>query len=51
MKKSYNTPKLSVHGSIEELTQQTVKRFGLNDGIVLSIPTPDGDITVPIGSQ
>ncbi len=48
MKKSYKTPKLTVHGSIEELTQQRVKRFGLDDGIVLSIP--DSDITVPIGS-
>ena len=49
MKKTYNTPKLSVHGSIEELTQQT-KTVGLDDGVTLSIPglTPEGG--VPIGS-
>lgn len=46
MKKSYMTPKLTVHGSVENLTQQT-KKFGANDGIILDIPGTDG---VPIGS-
>lgn len=49
MKKSYNAPKLNVHGSIEALTQQT-KTLGNDDGVVLVIPgltTPDG---VAIGS-
>ncbi len=46
MKKSYITPKLSVHGSVENLTQQT-KVFGSQDGIVVAIPGTDG---VPIGS-
>ena len=49
MKKTYNTPKLSVHGSIEELTQQT-KGLGSQDGVTLVIEglTPEGG--VPIGS-
>lgn len=49
MKKTYIKPKLSVHGSIEELTQQS-KTIGSNDGVTLSIPgvTPEGG--VPIGS-
>lgn len=49
MKKTYNAPKLSVHGSLEGLTQQT-KTIGNNDGVTLSIPgltPPEG---VPIGS-
>ena len=47
MKKTYNTPKLSVHGSVEQLTQKTL---GEDDGTILTIPglTPDGG--VPIGS-
>ena len=51
MKKNYSMPKLSVHGSIEELTQQRIKKFGTNDGILLTIPVPgDPNNTVPIGS-
>jgi hypothetical protein len=49
MKKNYSAPKLSVHGSIEELTQQR-KTIGTNDGVILVIPgltPPDG---VAIGS-
>ncbi|MEM6614635.1 MAG: lasso peptide [Cyanobacteria bacterium P01_C01_bin.72] len=49
MKKSYITPKLSVHGSVESMTQQ-VKTLGKDDGVILVIPglTPaDG---VAIGS-
>ncbi|MEO0013949.1 MAG: hypothetical protein RLZZ535_2338 [Cyanobacteriota bacterium] len=48
MKKSYNSPKLSVHGSIEVLTE--AKTIGKDDGVALVIPgltPPDG---VPIGS-
>ena len=44
MKKTYKTPKLNVHGSVEQLTQ---KVFGEDDGIVLTIP---GIGTGPIGS-
>jgi hypothetical protein len=47
MKKSYNSPKLSVHGSIEVLTEQR-KTFGKEDGVVLVIPNVPVDI--PIGS-
>ena len=50
MKKLYSTPELTTHGSIEELTQQTIKRFGSDDGILLNIPTPTGSTNVPIGS-
>ncbi len=50
MKKAYSTPELNVHGSIEELTHQTRKYFGKDDGIILVIPTPDGGVDVPIGS-
>ncbi len=47
MKKTYNTPKLNVHGSVEQLTQKTI---GKNDGTILTIPglTPPGG--APIGS-
>lgn len=42
MKKSYIAPKLTVHGSVESLTQQTLKEFGGDDGIALIIPgVPD----------
>lgn len=49
MKKTYNAPKLSVHGSLEGLTQQR-KTVGSDDGVILTIPgltPPDG---VAIGS-
>ena len=49
MKKAYSTPKLSVHGSIELLTQQ-VKGLGTDDGVTLvveGLTPPEG---VPIGS-
>ena len=48
MKKVYSAPQLSVHGSIEMLTQQ-VKGLGADDGVTLVISgltPPDG---VPIG--
>ena len=47
MKKTYSTPKLNVHGSVEQLTQKTI---GKNDGTILTIPglTPPGG--APIGS-
>ena len=49
MKKTYNAPKLTVHGAVTEMTQQT-KGLGSDDGVTLVIPgltPPDG---VPIGS-
>lgn len=45
MKKNYSTPKLSAHGSIEELTQSDrAKTFGSGDGILLIVSgvTPPG---------
>ena len=47
MKKTWNTPKLTVYGSVKNLTQQ-IKRFGAKDGIFLAIPGVD--TPVPIGS-
>ena len=44
MKKTYKAPKLTVHGSVEQLTEKT---FGKDDGVVLTIP---GIGTGPIGS-
>ena len=44
MKKTYNAPKLSVHGSVEQLT---AKVFGTDDGVTLTVP---GIGTGPIGS-
>jgi hypothetical protein len=44
MKKTWNTPELTVHGSVESLTQAKPKKFGGNDGFVLIIV----DIPVPI---
>ena len=49
MKKAYNTPKLSVHGSVESMTQ-TVKGLGADDGVTLVIPGLTPDSGVPIGS-
>ena len=49
MKKAYNAPKLSLHGTVAEMTQQT-KGLGTDDGVILVIPgltPPDG---VSIGS-
>jgi len=49
MKKAYNAPALTVHGSVSALTQQ-VKGLGSDDGVILVIPgltPPDG---VSIGS-
>ena len=40
MKKTYNAPKLSVHGSLESLTQiknGDLKKVGTNDGIFTAI--------------
>ena len=47
MKKAYNAPKLSVHGSIELLTQQ-VKGLGADDGVTLVIEglTPPGGVAI-----
>ncbi|MEL6910016.1 MAG: lasso peptide [Cyanobacteria bacterium J06643_13] len=48
MKKAYSRPQLTVHGSVNVLTQQT-KGLGSDDGVILTIPgltPPDG---VPIG--
>lgn len=49
MKKTYIAPKLSVHGSVEQLTLQN-KTIGSDDGEVFTSPglTPPGG--VPIGS-
>lgn len=49
MKRTYNAPKLSIHGSVAQLTEQN-KTVGNDDGVILTIPgiTPDGG--VPIGS-
>ncbi|MGL5832637.1 MAG: lasso peptide [Waterburya sp.] len=46
MKKTWNRPELTVHGSVESLTQaRSGKKFGGNDGFVLIITD---DISVPI---
>ena len=42
MKKTYNTPKLSIHGSVAQLTEKTT---GKDDGVILTIP----GLTVPGG--
>ncbi|MEO1691384.1 MAG: lasso peptide [Cyanobacteria bacterium J06631_6] len=49
MKKTYSKPQLTVHGSVDVLTQQT-KGLGSDDGVTLVIDglTPPGG--VPIGS-
>ena len=49
MKKAYSAPKLSVHGSIELLTQQ-VKGLGSDDGVTLVIEGLTPPSGVPIGS-
>lgn len=41
MKKTWNTPQLTVHGSVENLTQQRKKTTGGKDGIVLVLPNID----------
>ena len=49
MKKNYSAPQLSVHGSIEELTQQR-KTIGTNDGVILVIPGLTPPSGTPIGA-
>ena len=39
--KRWISPKVTVHGSIEEITQQNPKRFGLNDSYFLDINQND----------
>jgi hypothetical protein len=34
-KRSWSAPKLKVHGTVEEITQQIVKNIGPNDNLVL----------------
>jgi hypothetical protein len=34
-KRLYTTPELTVHGTLEEITQQTMKTFGMSDGFFL----------------
>ena len=53
MKKAYSTPTLSIHGSVEMLTQQ-VKGLGSDDGVILVIPglTPDSGVSIgPVGAS
>ncbi|MDJ0797074.1 MAG: lasso peptide [Calothrix sp. MO_167.B12] len=47
MKKTWNAPKLTAYGAVNNLTQQ-VKTFGRQDGIFLAIPGLQSP--VPIGS-
>jgi len=49
MKKAYNAPKLTVHGSVESLTQIT-KGIGSGDGVILNIPNLTPPEGTPIGS-
>lgn len=43
-KKSYTTPKMTVLGPLEEMTQQRIKDFGLEDGYTFQ-GTPIGDVS------
>ena len=48
MKKNYSAPKISVHGSLEKLTQSYTKKIGTKDGMFLAI-NGDPSNTVSIG--
>ena len=47
MKKTYNAPKLSIHGSVAQLTEKTL---GKDDGTILDIPGLTAPGGVAIGS-
>ncbi|MEL7417002.1 MAG: lasso peptide [Cyanobacteria bacterium J06555_3] len=49
MKKTYSKPQLTVHGSVDVLTQQT-KGLGSDDGVTLVIDGLTPPSGVPIGS-
>ncbi|MDJ0616027.1 MAG: lasso peptide [Calothrix sp. MO_192.B10] len=49
MKKTWNAPKLTVYGGVENLTQQT-KTIGNADGVILIVPGLTPAQGVPIGS-
>ncbi len=42
MKKTYEAPKLMVHGTVEKLTQRRKKRFGFSDQFVIVQTVPGG---------
>ncbi|MEL6927309.1 MAG: lasso peptide [Cyanobacteria bacterium J06600_6] len=46
MKKTYSTPELTVHGTVNALTQ-TVKNFGTTDSFSVSVTIPGvGDVSI-----
>ena len=49
MKKAYNAPKLTVHGSVNTITQQT-KTTGRDDGVILIVDNLTPAEGVSIGS-
>ncbi|MBU7581636.1 MAG: hypothetical protein KAF91_01765 [Nostoc sp. TH1S01] len=51
MKKSWNTPELTVYGAVETLTQGRVKQLGSSDALNVQVDlTPIGGGIVPVGS-
>jgi hypothetical protein len=47
-KRLYTVPRVTVHGTLEDITKQGIKRLGLSDGFLLE--GQDGDIIGPIGN-
>ncbi|MEL6927308.1 MAG: lasso peptide [Cyanobacteria bacterium J06600_6] len=50
MKKTYNTPELTVHGSVNALTQQVTKQLGTTDALGLSVVINADGGTISVGS-
>jgi hypothetical protein len=47
-KRQYSTPRLTVHGTLDEVTKQgVIKQFGFSDGVLFAIP--GGIVIGPIG--
>ncbi|NET04897.1 MAG: hypothetical protein F6K16_09215 [Symploca sp. SIO2B6] len=45
MKKTWNTPEITVYGAVENLTER-IKTFGRQDGILLAIPGVDSPVAI-----
>jgi hypothetical protein len=45
-KKTYTTPRLTLHGTLEELTKQQDKKFGATDGFTfLGVPITNNNVS------
>jgi hypothetical protein len=48
-KRTWNSPRLRIHGTVEQITHQIPKQFGSDDGLILIVSNPDLTLG-PLGS-